>query len=341
MTRRKIKANREFQIPKVDISLEASVRKSAPRECNQRARDHLWARDSPCRRSSWSGGWRRPSPRCSARAPGRSRPPARRAVAPAGTRCSWWRYAGSPPWEASGWGSPSCSASGSRRRRWLCWAAGAPAVWPPSAGPRSWSFACRPCRPRAGSGPPGGARWGRGRARRRPPPRCGGGAKGRTGRRRRRKGRMRTKRRSRRASAGPHGPAAGPGPRRSACRWCWSRGRRRSHQRRGSGKRYPTTPWFSPQTHRRRTIQWRRLRGLQPEMGLLSGKRDARGANMGREAGSVASGECRVRSQTVLSPQLLTWIFLYLRRQRRRGSGWWCPPTSDQWGCSRGFTTSQ
>lgn len=215
-----------------------------------------WSLNSPCRRNSWSGGWMHLSPRCSAPEPCRKRRPAHRAAAPAGTRCSWWRCAGSPLWAAAGSGWPSCSASGSRRRRWLCWAAGVLAALPPSVGQRWWSFACRPCRPRAGSGPLGGARWERGRARR-PPPQCGdGNAGGKTARRRRTmKGRVRLRRRSRRASAGPHGPAAGPGPRRSACRWCWSRGHHKNHRRRGWGKRFLTAPWFSPpHTHGRR---WR------------------------------------------------------------------------------------
>ena len=279
--------------------------------------------NSPCRRSSWTGGWRRLSPRCSAPAPGSSRRPGRRAAAPAGTRCSWWRCAGSPPWAAAGWGWPTCSASGSRRRRWLCWAAGAPAAWPPSAGPRWWSSSCRPCRPRAGSGPPGGARWGRGRARRPPLLRGDGGAAEMTGRRmRRRKGRVKLKRRSRPASGGPHGPAAGPGPRRSACRWCWSRGHRRNHPRRGWGKRYPTAPWFSPtHTTEEETNPAEQRGGAEEE------QRRNSGSGFGGNVESCHKLFCPLSGWPGAS---YTWD-----TRRGAGSGWWGPLRADQSAGSR------
>ena len=112
---------------------------------------------SPCHRSSWSGGWRHLTPHCSAPARGSKRPPAP-AAAPAGSRCSGWRCAGSPPWAGAGWDWWRCSAWGSRRPRWPCWAAAAPSWWRPYGGRRWWSSSCKPCRPTAGSDRPGGAR---------------------------------------------------------------------------------------------------------------------------------------------------------------------------------------
>ncbi len=106
----------------------------------------------PCRQSSWTVGSQAPS--CSLQA-GRSSFPPALVTAPAGSRCTGWRCAGSPPWVDVGSGWPRCSAARPQKRGWPSSAAGAPAWWRPVCGPQSWTCACRPCRPTAGSVPAG------------------------------------------------------------------------------------------------------------------------------------------------------------------------------------------
>lgn len=179
------------------------------------------ALNSPCLWSRWTEGrWRSSAP-------------------PAGTQCSWWRCAESPLWEAAAQAQRWCSASASRRRHLLCWGAAFPAWWPPCAGRRGCSAACRLCRPTVGSGRPGGGPMAPSRAAAaaaahspaaavaRHPPAAAAPQSAH----------------SSDAAGCPSSAAEAPGHQRSWCQsWGRSRGRRRSRQRwvRRAGRRDPS-----------------------------------------------------------------------------------------------------
>lgn len=133
---------------------------------------HFWTvqlfLNSPWRQSSWIGGWTGPSPRCSVPVVGRSCCPGRPSAAPAGTRCSWLRCAGSPLWAACGLEWRPCSVSGPQKRHLPYWVVAFLSLLRLSFCLRVLSFSCRPCRPTAGSDPLGGGQWEPSHAR--PPP---------------------------------------------------------------------------------------------------------------------------------------------------------------------------
>lgn len=102
----------------------------------------------PCHRSSWTAGCKARS--CSLQVGRKNSPPAL-VAGPAGSRCTGWHCAGSPPWGDAGWGWLKCTASKPQKRGSPSSAAGARAWWRPVCGPQSWTCACRPCRPTGGN----------------------------------------------------------------------------------------------------------------------------------------------------------------------------------------------
>lgn len=102
----------------------------------------------PCHQSSWTVG--SPAQSCSLQVGHKSSPPAPVAD-PAGSQCTGWHCAGSPPWAGAGWGWLRCSASEPQRHGWPSLVAGARAWWPLVCGPQNWTCVCRPYRPTGGS----------------------------------------------------------------------------------------------------------------------------------------------------------------------------------------------
>lgn len=110
----------------------------------------------PSHRSSWKWGW---SVRSNSVPAGDSSFLPVPSRAPGGSRCIWWRFAGSLLWGVFGWGWQWCISSGSQKPGSLSSASSSPSWWLPSFGPLWWIFFCRLCKPTWGSDQLGGGQW--------------------------------------------------------------------------------------------------------------------------------------------------------------------------------------